>query len=95
MFRNYLQFFVDQKAAAEPFSKIVYNTVQDFLNSKECYFKCLAFEGFYGYYQAEEVWSRTDIALYKTKLLNRLCVYPFEGREVFIKYYRKCNGEYI
>lgn len=64
------------------------------MNSKETLFKCLVFEPFYGLYQADEIWTRTDIVLYKTKLLNHLGIYPFEGKEISLIYYRKHNGQY-
>jgi hypothetical protein len=49
------------------------------MNSKDSYFCYLGFEHFYSFYHSDEIWNRTEIALYKTKLLNHLCSYPFEG----------------
>ena len=64
------------------------------MSSKDMHFVSLSVEPLCGAYQVEETWSRTDIILYKTKLVNHLSLSPFERKEVSINYLRKHNGQY-
>ena len=59
VFKNYIPVGKVEEGAEETFSKIVYNTIQEILSAKDCYFCCLGFEHFYSFYHSDEIWNRT------------------------------------